>query len=118
DVEIKQGLFPLPGANTSLAKGGSKPMTEYQWELVRKIFEGHKKYKDVFALVKTSSEKGVWGCKIKNWLKQMTQDVCKYWDKMGETGAGITCEEEINMELNNSFTNKCGDFLLQSTVET
>ena len=48
----------------------------------------------------------------------MTQDVHKYQDKMGETGAGITCEEEINMELDNSFTNKWGDYLLQSTAKT
>ena len=42
---------------------------------------------------------------------RMMQDVCKYQDEMGETGAGITCEEEINMELNNSFTNKWGECL-------
>ena len=48
----------------------------------------------------------------------MTQDVHKYRDEMGETGAGITREEEINMELDNSFTNKWGDCLLQSTAET
>ncbi|KAF8235326.1 hypothetical protein L208DRAFT_1205493, partial [Tricholoma matsutake] len=41
DDEIKQDLFPLPGANKSLAKGGSKPKTKYQWELARKIFEEH-----------------------------------------------------------------------------
>ncbi|KAF8219769.1 hypothetical protein L208DRAFT_1546306, partial [Tricholoma matsutake] len=118
DEEIKQGLFPLPGANKSLAKGGSKPKMEYQWELARKIFEEHEKYKDVFALAKTSSEKGVWGHKIKNQLKRMTQDVCEYHDKMGETGAGITHEKEISMELDNPFMNKWGDCLLQSTAET
>ncbi|KAF8233281.1 hypothetical protein L208DRAFT_1061091, partial [Tricholoma matsutake] len=41
DDEIKQGLFPPPGANKSLAKGGSKPKTKYQWELARKVFEEH-----------------------------------------------------------------------------
>ncbi|KAF8225239.1 hypothetical protein L208DRAFT_1173232, partial [Tricholoma matsutake] len=41
DEEIKQGLFLLPGPNKSLAQGGSKPKTEYQWELARKIFEEH-----------------------------------------------------------------------------
>ncbi|KAF8235969.1 hypothetical protein L208DRAFT_1253789 [Tricholoma matsutake] len=36
----------------------------------------------------------------------MTQDVRKYCNKMWETGAGITHEEEINMELDNPFMNK------------
>ena len=127
DEKIKQSLFLLPGANKSLVKEGSKPKTEYQWKLLRKIFKKHKKYKDVFALMKGSSEKSVWGCKIKNWFKRwvsfyamislvmvlidftctrIMQDVCKYQNKMGETGAGITHKEEINMKLNNSFTNK------------
>jgi hypothetical protein len=38
----------------------------------------------------------------------MTQDVRKYRDEMGQTGAGIMHEEEINMELKNTFTNRWG----------
>ncbi len=67
---IKQGLFPLPGGNTSVSQGGSKPKIEYQYELARALFEDHEIYKDVFAQVKTSAEKGAWALKIKNRLKR------------------------------------------------
>jgi len=33
----------------------------------------------------------------------MTQDVCKYQDEMGETGAEIVEEEEIDMEKDNKL---------------
>ena len=35
----------------------------------------------------------------------------KYMDEMGETGAGITREDEINMDIKNSFTTKWGSYL-------
>jgi hypothetical protein len=38
----------------------------------------------------------------------MTQDVRKYREEMGQTGAGIQQEEEIDMNLNNAFTNRWG----------
>jgi hypothetical protein len=41
----------------------------------------------------------------------MTQDVHKYRDMMGETGAGIIHEEDIDMEHNNSLTQSWGMFL-------
>ena len=49
DQVICQGLFTIPGANTSLSQGG-KPKTDYQGMLGQKLFEGHEKYKDVFAV--------------------------------------------------------------------
>jgi len=62
---IKQGLFPLPGGNTLVLQGGSKLKTEYQYELAKALFEDHETYKDLFAQVKTSVEKGGWALKIK-----------------------------------------------------
>ena len=38
----------------------------------------------------------------------MMHDVHKYWDAMGETGAGIVHEEEINMEVDNKLTRSWG----------
>jgi hypothetical protein len=38
----------------------------------------------------------------------MTQDVRKYRDEMGETGAGIVDEAEIDMERDNAFTQSWG----------
>ncbi|KAF8809606.1 hypothetical protein BYT27DRAFT_7093631, partial [Phlegmacium glaucopus] len=37
-------------------------------------------------------------------IGRMTQEVRKYCDMMGETGAGIVYEEDIDMDLNNSLT--------------
>jgi len=60
DPVIKQGLFPLPGQNTTVTQGGSKPKTEYQWALADKLFGDHEKYKDIFVQAKTPGEKSVW----------------------------------------------------------
>ena len=38
----------------------------------------------------------------------MVQDIHKYHDMMGETGAGIILEEDIDMERNNSLTQSWG----------
>jgi hypothetical protein len=67
---IKQGLFPLPGKNMTVAQGGSKPKTEYQWALAEILFSNHEKYKDIFSQAQTPSEKSLWSLKIKNRLKR------------------------------------------------
>jgi len=36
--------------------------------------------------------------------------------EMGETGAGITSEDQINMEVSNEFTNKWGKFSVLSIL--
>ena len=41
-------------------------------------------------------------------LGRMTEEVHKYHDMMGETGAGIMREEDIDMECNNSLTQSWG----------
>ena len=44
-------------------------------------------------------------------LGRILQDVHKYCDMMGETGAGIMHEEDIDMECNNSLTQSWGTSL-------
>jgi hypothetical protein len=44
-------------------------------------------------------------------LGSMTQDIRKYCDMMGGTGAGIIHEEDIDIERNNSLTQSWGMFL-------
>ena len=44
-------------------------------------------------------------------LGRMMQDVRKYRDMMGETGAGIIDEEDIDMERNNSLTQSWGTYI-------
>ena len=68
DTVIRQGLFPIPGANISVSQGGSKPKTDYQWMLAKKVFEDHAKYKDVFASVQSPADRAAWVLKIKNRL--------------------------------------------------
>jgi F0F1-type ATP synthase alpha subunit len=70
DEVIRQGLFPVPGANISVSQGGSKPKTDYQWMLAQRLFENHEKYRDMFALVQTPADKANWQRKIKNRLKR------------------------------------------------
>lgn len=70
DEVIRQGLFPVPGANISVFQGGSKPKTDYQWMLAQRLFENHEKYKDVFASIQSTADKANWQRKIKNRLKQ------------------------------------------------
>ena len=41
-------------------------------------------------------------------LGRTMQDVCKYCNMMGEMGAGIIHEEDIDMECNNSLTQSLG----------
>jgi hypothetical protein len=55
DSVIRQGLFPaaVPGGNNSVAQGGSKPKTKYQWALAKKLFEDHEKYKAAFKTAQT-----------------------------------------------------------------
>jgi hypothetical protein len=38
----------------------------------------------------------------------MVQEICRYRDMMGETGAGIMREEDIDMERDNSLTQSWG----------
>lgn len=46
-------------------------------------------------------------------LGQKRQKLRKNFIEMGQTGAGISREDEIDMELNNEFTNKWGEYLCE-----
>jgi hypothetical protein len=111
DPRIKQGLFPSPGANVSSSKGGGQKKTTWQWQLALHVFSDHPKYS---AAIKSAScegaskLQGVWSDKIRNRLKKMVAITRGYIHEMGQTGAGIAQEEDINMETKNDFTNKWG----------
>lgn len=44
----------------------------------------------------------------------MSEITRKYMEEMGETGAGITREDEINMNVKNVFTTKWGTYFENS----
>ncbi|KAJ7592469.1 hypothetical protein C8J56DRAFT_1044948 [Mycena floridula] len=101
---IKQSLFPAPGAMD--LKVGGKGKGEFQAELANTLFEDHPDYMAAYAVARTPAQKAWWGEKVKNRLNKMQQKTLAYTRDMGETGAGIEREEDINMELNNAFTSK------------
>jgi len=47
----------------------------------------------------------------------MLEDVQEFQNEMGETGAGITREDEINMDQENPFTNKWGTLALNFVTQ-
>jgi hypothetical protein len=75
DPDIKQGLFPSPGANSSSAKGGGKTKTEWHWRLCDVLFSQHPDYAAAFSLAKNATGKPAakqranWANKIKNRIK-------------------------------------------------
>jgi hypothetical protein len=71
DREVRQGLFPGPGANASSAGGGGKTKTEFYWKLATELFAGHEVYGAPFAIAQGSSAKKArapWVLKVKNQL--------------------------------------------------
>ncbi|THU86875.1 hypothetical protein K435DRAFT_804763 [Dendrothele bispora CBS 962.96] len=112
DSVIKQGLFPSPGTvvydkHGNQIKSNSKPKSEYHWLLAKAIFENHSKYGDSFkAASHTAGEQAWWKNKIKNKLDDMIRKVNKAKEEMGETGNGLTSEEQIDMSLTNGLTTK------------
>ncbi|KIM78692.1 hypothetical protein PILCRDRAFT_10917 [Piloderma croceum F 1598] len=89
DPMIKQALFPSPGSNVSGSKGGGKPKTDFHWQLCQILFTDHETYG---LALRKAEEMGT----ITNGHKKT----------MGETGAGITRADEIDMTKENHFTNK------------
>lgn len=75
DPEIKQGLFPPPGAKVSTKNGGGKPKTKHQRALCVALFTSHPVYGPAFALIKTAKDKEWWVHKIKNRLKKYVTTV-------------------------------------------
>ncbi|THU79017.1 hypothetical protein K435DRAFT_811066 [Dendrothele bispora CBS 962.96] len=110
--EIKQGLFPSPETVAhdqygNIVKANSKPKTEYNWKLAKVVFEFDEDYADVFmSTTGATAGQNYWAGKIKNKLEEMIGKVNKYKNEMGETGAGLTSAEQIDMSLTNGFTTK------------
>ncbi|KIM82048.1 hypothetical protein PILCRDRAFT_8279 [Piloderma croceum F 1598] len=113
DPMIKQALFPSPGSNVSGSKGGGKPKTDFHWQLCQILFTNHETYglalckaEECTIVKKRAAWKRTWGIKIKNRLKKMGTITNGHKKTMGETGAGITRADEIDMTKENHFTNK------------
>ena len=70
DPVIKEGLFPSPGGNQSVSKGGSRNKSDYHWALARHIFKDDEEYGPFFNRATSSSEMKAWGQKIKNRLQR------------------------------------------------
>ena len=115
-----EGLFPSPGGNQLVSKGGSRSKTDYHWALARHIFEDDEEYGLFFNRATSSAEKKAWGRKIKNRLQRCVYKLGKYLvitvyriikdargfiSEMGQTGMGIVREEELDMSLDNHITN-------------
>jgi hypothetical protein len=68
NAKVRQGLFPMPGANLSLSKGGSKTKSDYHWTLANIIFKDH----PVLGLeIKAdNADRKFWQLKVKNRLQQ------------------------------------------------
>ena len=122
DKSIKEGLFPSPGGNQSVSKGGSRSKADYHWALARHIFEDDEEYGPFFNRATSSADKKAWGRKIKNRLQRcvilykegntlsfvpyrIIKDVRGFIAEMGQTGMGIVREDELDMSLNNHITN-------------
>ncbi|KAG2081072.1 uncharacterized protein F5147DRAFT_661003 [Suillus discolor] len=76
---------------------GGKTKAAYHWAICVTLFKNHPDYHTPFS---------------------MSEITCKYMDEMGETGAGITREDEINMDVKNSFTTKWGVYLYDNQLPT
>ncbi|KAF9441804.1 hypothetical protein P691DRAFT_765867 [Macrolepiota fuliginosa MF-IS2] len=112
DVTIKEELFPLPGSNKSVSKGGSKTKTDYHNDLALLVFENDPTYGpliegQVCKLNRSLNRKKrmLWSQKIKNHLTQVVEAVKKARNQMGQTGEGIEQAEDVNMSLKNQLTN-------------
>ncbi|KIJ09090.1 hypothetical protein PAXINDRAFT_17820 [Paxillus involutus ATCC 200175] len=106
DEDIKQGLFPVPGANP---RNQGLPKTHWHWAVCEKLFSQHHDYQEKFALLQkigTAKQKEAWHTKIKNRLKRMTDNTLKHIEVMGQTGAGIKTRSEIDTNQQNAFVTK------------
>ena len=67
DAEVKQGLFPTPGGNLSLLKGGSKNKSDYHWALANIIFEDDPVFGPKISA--KDADRKFWQLKVKNKLQ-------------------------------------------------
>ncbi|KAA1480072.1 hypothetical protein DENSPDRAFT_887343 [Dentipellis sp. KUC8613] len=103
---IKQSLYPDCGGNASSSQGGGQRKSVAHRELANLMFVDDRDFGVDYAKATTPKLKTAWGLKVKNCLADMEKTCRAFVKEMGETGAGIACEEDINMNVNNSFTNR------------
>ncbi|KAJ7255866.1 hypothetical protein B0H12DRAFT_1113173 [Mycena haematopus] len=89
---VRDSLFPPVGAPKL---SGGKPKSDYQYQLATTLFAKHPKYQDAFAKAVTGLDKKFWYTKIKNRLEYLVKKARIYITEMGETGAGIETEADI-----------------------
>ncbi len=69
DDEVRESLFPSPGANRSTAQGGGKTKTEAHATLAAALFKDHIEYGPAYrADMAVKKEHAKWSNKIKNRL--------------------------------------------------
>ncbi|KAJ3727610.1 hypothetical protein C8R42DRAFT_656032 [Lentinula raphanica] len=110
--EIKQGLFPGPGTvgldndGAPVTKSNSRPKKEYHYMLAEAVFGADtSEYKLQFDNdVKEAAGRDLWSTRVKNKLEELVSKFKKAKDSMGETGAGLTSEEQIDMSMKNHLT--------------
>ncbi|KAF8958631.1 hypothetical protein BDZ97DRAFT_1761996 [Flammula alnicola] len=101
DGEVKQGLFPAPGANLSLSKGGSKTKSDYHWTLANLVFEDT----SLGSLITAKDvDKKFWQLKIKNRLHALSKQTKEFIKEMGETGAGLNHADDVDMSMDSNIT--------------
>ncbi|KAJ7460290.1 hypothetical protein FB451DRAFT_1563367 [Mycena latifolia] len=98
DEEIRDALFPGVGAN-KLANG--KPKTHYFYKLAQNCFAEHPDYMEAFAMnpeytpAQRTNQRKLWTEKIKNKVKTLVAKARENITEMGQTGAGITSEDQV-----------------------
>ncbi|KAJ6550579.1 hypothetical protein DFH09DRAFT_1319757 [Mycena vulgaris] len=92
DEEIQDGLFPGVGA---IKRNGGQPKTHFYALLAKICFAKHLKYKEAYAKAILPKQLEAWRDKIKNRVKALVKRCREHITTMGETGAGMTPEDEI-----------------------
>ncbi|KAJ7194116.1 hypothetical protein GGX14DRAFT_527599 [Mycena pura] len=92
DDEIQDGLFPGVGA---IKHTGGQPKTHFYALLAKICFAKHLKYTEAYAKAILPKQLEAWRDKIKNRVKALVKRCREHITTMGETGAGMTTEDEI-----------------------
>ncbi|KAJ7190389.1 hypothetical protein GGX14DRAFT_605987 [Mycena pura] len=92
DDEIQDGLFPGVGA---IKRTGGQPKTHFYALLAKICFAKHLKYTEAYAKAILPKQLEAWRDKIKNRVKALVKRCREHITTMGETGAGMTTEDEI-----------------------
>ncbi|KAJ6527138.1 hypothetical protein B0H19DRAFT_1335159 [Mycena capillaripes] len=98
DEEIRDGLFPGVGA---IKRTGGKPKTHFYYKVAVALFAEHPLYTDVFAIdpeqkaALRSQQRKLGIEKIKNKINTLIKKGKENITMMGQTGAGLENEEEI-----------------------